>query len=227
MAIPQWLRKAAEEAGHKDAPVDFSDGTYAKLIEMYKSGKLDNWASGVIEEVEQLRDVMNSAVSQVSSKLGLTKIALKDGGPMAKDAPFEIGDERLKEVPTAPKPKAGEEPSRRLPPKMKEPETTKWKEIRFNKRTGTWQVVVTIRHTRNFMSENEAVDFTKKASLEVETKYSNPASFKGEGYYVVEGNNIVSGPINDAVAATKTMSDMAAKNPGKAYDVAVITSKSL
>lgn len=158
MAIPQWLNKVAED--HKDAPVDFSDGTYAKLLDMYKQGKLDEWASGVVEEVEQLRDVMNSAIAQVSTKLELTKTAAPAAKP-AKDLPFEIGDERLKEEKNP-----GEAGVRRLPPKMKEPETTKWKEIRFNKRTGTWQVVVTIRHTRNFMSENEAVDFTKKAELE-------------------------------------------------------------
>lgn len=161
MAIPQWLNKVAED--HKDAPVDFSDGTYAKLLDLYKQGKLDAWASGVVEEVEQLRDVMNTAIAQVSTKLELTKTAAPAAvkEKPAKDMPFEVGDERLREVP-----KAEEGGARRLPPKMKEPETTKWKEIRFNKRTGTWQVVVTIRHTRNFMSENEAVDFTKKAELE-------------------------------------------------------------
>ncbi len=164
MAIPQWLNKAAKD--HQDAPVDFSDGTYAKLIEMYKQGKLDEWASGVVEEVEQLRDVMNTAITQVSSKLGIAKTAapaVAEPKKPAKDLPFEIGDERLKEEPNP-------GINRKLPPKMKEPETTKWKEIRFNKRTGTWQVVVTIRHTRNFMSENEAVEFTKKADLQGDSK---------------------------------------------------------
>jgi hypothetical protein len=161
MSIAPWIKKTAEEAEHKEAPVDFSDHYYAKLVDMYKQGKLDSWASQIVEEVEQLRDVMNSAISQVSCKLGLTKIA---AAPV-KDMPFELGDERLKEVPTPKKLDKGEQPARRLPPKMKEPETTKWKEIRFNKRTGTWQTVVTIRHTRNFLSENEAVEFTKKAEL--------------------------------------------------------------
>lgn len=161
MTIPQWLSKVAEE--HTESPVDFSDGTYARLVDMYKQGKLDAWASKVVEEVEQLRDVMNSAVSHVSAKLGLVKVAApipaKVNTPTPKDGPLEVGDDRLREVPKI-------DPTRKLPPKMKEPETTKWKEIRFNKRTGTWQVVVTIRHTRNFMSENEAVEFTKKADLE-------------------------------------------------------------
>lgn len=161
MGIPQWLNKVAED--HKDAPVDFSDSTYAKLVDMYKQGKLDGWASQVVEEVEQLRDVMNSAIAQVSTKLGLAKTAAPATTPAApkKDIPFDIGDERLKEEPTKQLPG-----TRKLPPKMKEPETTKWKEIRFNKRTGTWQTVVTIRHTRNFITESEAVDFTKKAELD-------------------------------------------------------------
>lgn len=168
MAIPQWVKKVAEEA-HKDT-VNFTDSTYDKLVDMYKSGKLDDWASQVVEEVEQLRDVMNTAISQVSNKLLLKEAAPKTAlktAPM-KELPFDIGDNRLKEIPDVPlklnTPETGT--NRKLPPKMKQPETTKWKEIRFNKRTGTWQVVVTIRHTRNFMSENEAVDFTKKAELE-------------------------------------------------------------
>jgi hypothetical protein len=150
---------------------------------MYKGGKLDDWASQVMEEVECLRDVMNTAVSQVNQKLEQPVVAKTAAPtkekPKAKDnldKPFDFGDARLTEE--APKEISEDDedeedkgllpPSnnRKLPPKMKEPETTKWKEIRFNKRTGTWQVVVTIRHTRNFLSEDEAVDFTKKASKE-------------------------------------------------------------
>jgi hypothetical protein len=165
MAIPKWITATVNEVD-KSTSVDFMDDTYKKLLDMYKGGKLDDWASQVIEELECLRDVMNTAVSQVNQKLegGVDKTA----APASKaEAPFEFGDERLKEEMTPKKEDTAlpASPSRKLPPKIKEPETTKWKEIRFNKRTGTWQTVITIRHTRNFMTEAEAIDFTKKAGL--------------------------------------------------------------
>lgn len=164
MAIPQWIKKTAEEADKHDS-INFADGTYNKLIDMYKSGALDEWASQIVEEVECLRSVMNNAVSEVSRKLGLVKTAAPAAPAAPKEGPLDFGDERLKEVPAP----GATSPNRKMSPKMKEPETTKWKEIRFNKRTGTWQTVVTIRHVRNFMTEDEAVDFTKKAGLDKNT----------------------------------------------------------
>jgi len=175
MGIPHWITKAANEAGdEKGASVNFMDETYKKLLDQYKGGKLDEWASQVVEEVELLRDVMNAAISQVNQKMtGVAKTAApeKPKGPPAstKEGPLDFGDERLKEEMTppaeAPTGPLSKTPTKKLLPKMKEPETTKWKEIRFNKRTGTWQTVVTIRHTRNFLSEDEAVEFTKRAGL--------------------------------------------------------------
>jgi len=181
MAIPSWLQKTASEVeevkDEKGPSVNFMDDTYKKLLDMYKGGKLDDWASQIMEEVECLRDVMNTAISQVNQKL---EPMAKTAAPKTKEKPFDFGDARLKEDVTPREEKEDAEEAeedgddektilpgtvnRKLPPKMKEPETTKWKEIRFNKRTGTWQVVVTIRHTRNFLSEDEAVDFTKQAS---------------------------------------------------------------
>lgn len=171
MAIPSWISKAAEELDKgKDALVNFSDHTYDKLVELYKGGKLDETSSALVEEMEELRGVLNHAVAQASEQiLSIKKEAAPAAPPKPKgkgeDAPFDFGDERLKEEMTpAPASPKGETPGK-LPARIKQPETTKWKEIRFNKRTGTWQVVVTIRHTRNFSTENEAVEFTKKAEM--------------------------------------------------------------
>jgi len=46
-------------------------------------------------------------------------------------------------------------------PNREEPESTKWKEIRFNKKDGKWQIVTTTRVVRNYNSEDEALDAAK------------------------------------------------------------------
>jgi hypothetical protein len=177
MAIPQWLTKTASEV--KDATPNLSSPTWDEIVEQYKAGKLNPWSVQVVEEVLALLGVVDTAIAALQKQKdqpeSLDKPMDKKAAPTkekekakpADDAPFDFGDDRLKEEMTPEKEDKDVLPgsvNRKLPPKMKEPETTKWKEIRFNKRTGTWQVVVTIRHTRNFLSEDEAVDFTKKAS---------------------------------------------------------------
>lgn len=175
--IPDWINRAADEIGpiNKDAKVNFSDETHSKLLKLHQEGKLDPWAKEALEEIETLRGVMNEAVLQVDKKLAqpMTKEAKVPPAPPKKaevEAPLDFGDERLKEEMTPALDEKGKEVERLPATKVKQPETTKWKEIRFNKRTGTWQTTVTIRHTRNFMSENEAVEFAKKANLTEKTK---------------------------------------------------------
>lgn len=173
MSIPNWLKATIKESIEK-ASVNFSDatGTYEGLLELYSKGQLDEKAAQAVEEIQSLLNLIEDATGKLDREVaGLKKIA----APPAT-APISYGDANvdklLKESPPmvpSPVDELKEEPKKaiprgKLPPKIKQPETTKWKEIRFNKRTGTWQVVVTIRHTRNFLTENEAVDFTKKAS---------------------------------------------------------------
>ena len=177
--IPSWIIKTAND--EKGTSVKLTDDTYKKLLDMYKGGKLDEWATQVMEEIECLLDVVNTAIDQVSQKLEGKPAVAKTASPAKEKekekekvehtTPLDFGDERLKEEMSTEEEEEEEKRilpgtvNRKLPPKMKEPETTKWKEIRFNKRTGTWQTVISIRHTRNFMTEDEAVDFTKKAEL--------------------------------------------------------------
>ncbi len=160
MSIPKWLAKAAEECTEK-LNVNFSDPIYEKFLGLYNEGKLDEGAERVVEEIEYLRDVMNHAVA----KLSLNKEA-KEGAPADELSEPVKSDKTDKLLEVPPTPPSGKPVERKmLPGRVKEPETTKWKEIRFNKRTGTWQCVITTRMTRNFLSENEAVEFTKKANL--------------------------------------------------------------
>ena len=154
MGIPHWIAKTAKEDG-ESPNVNFSDSTYDKLLGLYNEGKLDNATAQIVEEVEYLRDVMNHTVSQIKDKMAISKEAAP--APEKPMAP-------AKEVPP-PSPSGAPLSKTKLEPRLKEPETTKWKEIRFNKRTGTWQCVITTRLTRNFLSEDAAVEFTKKASL--------------------------------------------------------------
>ena len=176
MAIPQWITKTANEV--KDAASNVTSPAWEGLVEKYKAGTLDQWGTQVVEEVLSLLGVIDSAITELEKKVGekpaMAKIALAETPDKKKskekEGPFDFGDERLVEK----GPEEVEEDkevlpgavNRKLPPKMKEPDTTKWQEIRFNKRTGTWQTVITIRHTRNFMTKDEAVEFTKKASKE-------------------------------------------------------------
>ena len=175
MGIPNWVRTALKESIEKTS-VEFSDatGTLDQLLDLYARGQLDEKSAAAVEEIKTLLNLVENATEKLGKTVGgLSKIA--------KDEPISFGDKNvdnlLKESPpmvpspaetAAPALAPGKDkaPSKgKLPAKIKQPETTKWKEIRFNKRTGTWQVIVTIRHSRNFLTENDAVDFTKKASV--------------------------------------------------------------
>lgn len=177
MAIPQWITKAANDV--KDTASNITSSTWEHILELQKAGKLPEHFAQAAEEIQSLLTLIDHAVGEIDKGVKekpvekqMAKIAAPTKEkPKGKEGPLDFGDERLLEE--GPKDEDVEEKTtlpgavnRKLPPKMKEPETTKWKEIRFNKRTGTWQTVITIRHTRNFLSEDEAVEFTKQASKE-------------------------------------------------------------
>ena len=168
MSIPKWLTKTAVEEVEKSSGVNFSDPAYEKLLGLYNEGKLNEEDALRVEQLEYLRDIMNHTVS----KMSISKEAKESPATLPEKKPPQEPKVE-KSIPEVPPPFSSGRPieKSKLPPRVKEPETTKWKEIRFNKRTGTWQCVVTTRLTRNFLSENEAVEFTKKANLsQSETK---------------------------------------------------------
>lgn len=170
MPIPDWLSKVAED-------ITAESSTYKTRIEKLKADAHAQHAEA-LEEAEQLADLLDAVLNKIE---GIHKEA-KDVQPTAKVTPApkstsetfkltpeeEQAQELIADAPEVP-PKTldlGKGSKGKVPAKIKQPETTKWKEIRFNKRTGTWQVIVTIRHSRNFLSENDAVEFTKKANLQ-------------------------------------------------------------
>lgn len=160
MRIPSWILKTAEK---DDTPaISFSDPAYDELFSKYKSGSLDDEAADAVEQIEYLRDVMNVAVSKLlkgNSKEAATKELPKD--TPAADLPTPPA---RKEVPP-PAPSGATLPARendKKKEKVPEPEATKWKEIRYNKRDGKWEAIVTTRSVRHFNTEDEAIDFTKK-----------------------------------------------------------------
>jgi hypothetical protein len=172
MGIPKWLSKAAEEAEPKKP--SFTNEIWEKILSLSDGGKLDDSLTEFVEEMKSLKDLMDTALGKLTEQAAITKQAKAPELPKSKEEPEHLKltpeEERINKLinevpPSAPK-ETNPSGRKKLAPRLKEPETTKWKEIRFNKRTGTWQVVVTIRHTRNFMSENDAIDFTKKAELE-------------------------------------------------------------
>ena len=67
MSIPKWITDVTSEEKLKQ--VNFQDETYDKLLSMYKSGELEDWAAEVVEEVEYLRDVMNTAVANAGGRI--------------------------------------------------------------------------------------------------------------------------------------------------------------
>lgn len=240
MAIPEWINKTVNDSLEKNSKVNFSDETHSKLLAAVET--LPEADKETLEQISQLLGVINVAVGELGKKyLGdikkeaaprvppaAVKVSPPPPLPAAKlqDADLGMGSGISEpQKPMMSKPKG----PGKLPAKIKEPETTKWNEIRFNKRTGTWQVVITVRHTRNFLSENEAVDFTKKASLNTtaRAKYSNISSFKGEGYYIIDGSLIVKGPYADLIMATKDAKKLEQENTGKIYRVEIITVKNL
>jgi len=165
MKLPSWIIKTAEDLGEIKEPVEegfstqdghivnFSDPLYHELLDKYGNQQLSDEQVAALEQVEYLRDLINVAVARLHDG-AITKEAAAPSKPLSAvpDLPAEV-------PPTMP---SGKQP-KVLPARIKEPETSKWKEIRFNKRTGTWQGVVSTRHVRNFNSEAEAVDFIKKA----------------------------------------------------------------
>jgi len=141
MKIPNWITKVADLGEEPKAPEATETNqlnleAYEQLLAKKTEGTLKDEEVSALKEIEELLKVAITAAEQLAG--------------VKKEAATPMFPKQKKDV---------------LPPKIKEPETTKWKEIRFNKRTGTWQVVITTRHVRNFLTENEAIDFTKKASL--------------------------------------------------------------
>ena len=176
MSIPEWINKvAADNSLEKDSK--FSDEIYTSLL---KNENLNEEQRETLDEISTLLDVCDVATKKLHENISGTirKEAAPKLPPAASKAPETITDEDLGMTPDVaealhkPKDDIPKIPGAKIPPKVKQPETTKWKEIRFNKRTGTWQTVVTIRHTRNFLTEDEAVDFTKKAGLDANEKLS-------------------------------------------------------
>lgn len=142
MKISNWITKVANldeatpEVTKTPETNSLNLAAYEQLLKKKADGTLKDEDASTLNEIEELLKVAIKAAEQL--------VGVK------KEAATPMFPKQQRDV---------------LPPKIKEPETTKWKEIRFNKRTGTWQVVITTRHVRNFLTENEAIDFTKKASL--------------------------------------------------------------
>lgn len=172
MKIPNWISKVAdegevvkEEKPEEHSEINFNSNDYGELCK----GELSPEKAAALEQVKELICFLNMVVD----KLKRGDDVAEDHHPKEAPAMLKEAANNTKQMPNLgpPLPNPVKEDQGRgqksLPPaKIKEPETTKWKEIRFNKRTGTWQVVITTRHVRNFLSENEAIDFTKKAQLE-------------------------------------------------------------
>jgi len=168
--IKNWIMKTAEELGEivddesyktKDGrSISFHDEAYEELRKKATDGQLSDEVATAVSEIEFLLDTAKVATARI-----LDKMETKEGATKGIPASPAAVEKDLKAVP--PPLPSGKDPTK-IPGKIKEPETTKWKEIRFNKRTGTWQVVITTRHTRNFATEDEAIDFTRKASLKKE-----------------------------------------------------------
>jgi hypothetical protein len=232
MAIPKWI----EDAVHieKNSKVNFSDEMHSKLKDAAKAGHLSEEALEALAQVEQMLGVAADSVGVLCQRHLSDGAISKEAKPLpppppppatSKVSPADMGMGPGLAEPQKPmmsKPKPG-----KLPGRVKEPETTKWKEIRFNKRTGTWQVVVTIRHTRNFLSENEAVDFTKKASLDVAAKEvpPPPSAAIGTYYVMAPSGEVKEGPFVDLVRATAAAQALEVANPGKTYGVKAIDKK--
>ena len=170
MEIKNWILKTADDIGEveekedhevyktKDGRlIEFGDKVFEELRQKLIKGELSEEEQATVSEIEYLLDTAKVATARMLDNMGSPSD--KEGATKTlPENPAEVG-----EVPPALPSKR--EPTK-IPPKIKEPETTKWKEIRFNKRTGSWQVVVTQRHTRNFASEDEAITYTRKAELD-------------------------------------------------------------
>jgi len=162
MKIPSWISKVASESEEEKTKVNLQDPIYSELKE--KVGE-DEDKLTALSEIDFLVNFANYAISQLAVQMGLIKEAASKQMPSLPKLPPEMSVPEAREKITEVPPSLPGDKGGKLPGKIREPETTKWKEIRFNKRTGTWQTVVTTRHTRNFATENEAVEFTKKAEL--------------------------------------------------------------
>lgn len=168
MGIPEWLTRTAKESIEKTS-VKFSDETFSRLLDKYQKGLLDAAASSAVEEILSLLGVIDNAVAKLDQNVSGLNKAAKTESLTGDDRIDKLLEETPANKAPEPKPEAMPDaktpaPKGKIPAKIKQPETTKWKEIRFNKRTGTWQTVVTVRHSRNFLTEEEAVEFTKFAN---------------------------------------------------------------
>ena len=173
MSIENWILKTAGEVGEmtqneayktsKGREVKFSDEAYNELRARAQKGDLSPEQIEAVSQIEYLWDTIKVATARLHDQLEAPEQVEAATKPMPKapEKVDEVVEEVKEEVPPAMP--SGNKPANKLAPTIKEPETTKWKEIRFNKRSGTWQAVVTTRHTRNFETESEAIDFLKKA----------------------------------------------------------------
>jgi len=143
MGIPNWIIKVA------DTKVDnlFPEDEYKNLLQKYDQGNLSGEEADALEEIAYLLHIIKTAVSKLVSPI--------------KEAAAPESTPSKEVVPPATLPKVL--PDRKvLPGKTPEPSSTKWKEIRYNKRDGKWQIITSIRTVRNFNSEEEALEFGKK-----------------------------------------------------------------
>jgi len=158
MKIANWIFKAAADESREQS-INLTDAAYEDLLTQYHEGKLDDVDADTLEEIEFLRDLINVAATKLIR--GTTKEAAPK--PLPNKKPGDETVMRTVEKVPPPLPSGATFPERKkLPGKSPEPEATKWKEIRFNKREGKWQVIVSLRTVRNFNTEEEALDYAKK-----------------------------------------------------------------
>ena len=151
--ISEWILKTAEEA--EKSVVDLSDPKYKELCEKYEKDQLTAKEAGAFEEIEYLRDLVNVVATKILNGLCTDKEAAKPPSP----------EPSKKEVP--PPMASGKEMAQKpkvLPamPGNTEPQVTRWKEVRFNKKDGKWQTVLSERTVNNFNTEDEALEFLGK-----------------------------------------------------------------
>jgi len=135
MSIANWIFKVADESVEEIFP----EKDYKDLLSKYKKGELKEVEASAVEEITYLLQIINSVIPKlINSKIEAAE-TLRDSLPAEKLPERKI-----------------------LPGKQPEPSSTKWKEIRFNKKDSKWQVISNVRTVRNFNSEEEALEFAKK-----------------------------------------------------------------
>ncbi len=165
--IPEWIVSTAEAegvdvSGYKN--INLNDPVFQQLNDQYRKGSLSENDADAFEEIEYLRDVINVAVAKLSERMtspekeAATK-TLPDTDKI--DEVPDLPEEKAEVPPPLPSGKDTPERKKTIIPGKGEPDTTKWKEVRFNKRAGKWQAVVTTRVVRNYDSEVAALDAAK------------------------------------------------------------------